>query len=124
MKILIIDDDEAVRRSLRATIEEVDTWEVRDQGFADLHESLENFRPDAVVLDLVEGDVTEEPAAGNRSFEQIRNRWFCPVVVYSGFGHQRHFEHSLVATVSKGGDHRHGGSASLDGIRSDDADDS
>ena len=104
MKVLIVDDDEAVRRSLRATIEEVDAWEAMDQGFDGLHETLEDFRPDAVVLDLIEGGVTEEPAAGNRSFDQIRDRWFCPVVVHSAFKDQQKFGHPLVATVSKGGD--------------------
>lgn len=104
MKVLIVDDDEAVRRSLRAQIEEVDAWEAKDQGFDGLSEILEEFRPDAVVLDLIKGDVTEEPAAGNRSFEQIRDRWFCPVVVHSAFKDQQKFGHPLVATVSKGRD--------------------
>ena len=105
MKVLIIDDDEAVRRSLRASIEEVDAWKTMARGFEGLDEALEDFRPDAVVLDLVDGDVTEEPAAGNRSFDQIRDNWFCPVVVYSGFGERREFdEHPLVKTVSKGRD--------------------
>ena len=104
MKVLIIDDEEDVRRTLRDTIrEKMDAWDVRDQGFAELNKTLEDFRPDAVVLDLVEGDVTEEPAAGNRSFKQIRDNWFCPVVVYSGFGDLREFdEHPLVTMVSKG----------------------
>ncbi|MCY3734246.1 MAG: hypothetical protein OXG42_08190 [Chloroflexi bacterium] len=100
MKVLIIDDHEAVRQSLRATLREAD-WDVVDQGFADVDQTLASFRPDAVVLDLVEGDVTE-PAAGNRSFEQIRSNWFCPVVVYSGYADQRTFGHPLVETVPKG----------------------
>ena len=104
MKVLIVDDDEAVRRSLRDQIKEVDAWEAKDQGFDGLGEALEEFRPDAVVLDLVEGGVTEEPAAGNRSFKQLRSKWFCPVVVYSAFTGQQEFEHPLVSTVSKGGD--------------------
>lgn len=104
MRVLIIDDDEAVRRSLRTTIEEVDDWEVRDQGFDGLDETLKIFRPDAVVLDLVKGGVTEEPGAGNRSFEQIRDRWFCPVVVWSAFEEQQEFDHPLVEKVSKGKD--------------------
>lgn len=102
MKVLIIDDDEDVRRSLRATIGEVG-WEVEDQGFDGLDETLGNFRPDAVVLDLVEGGVTEGPDAGNHSFERIHSRWFCPVVVWSAFKDRQEFGHPLVATVPKGG---------------------
>ena len=101
MKVLIVDDDEAVRLSLRAQIEKGDPWEVKDQGFDGLGEVLEEFRPDAVVLDLVEGDVTGEPAVGNRSFEQIHDRWFCPVVVYSGYGVRQKFKHPLAVAVSK-----------------------
>ena len=104
MKVLIIDDDKEVRRSLRATIDEVDDWEAMDQGFDGLGKTLANFRPDAVVLDLVEGGVTEGPDAGNHSFEQIRGRWFCPVVVWSAFEDRQEFEHPLVAKVPKGGD--------------------
>lgn len=104
MRVLIIDDDEAVRRSLRTTIEEVDDWEAKDQGFDSLGETLKSFRPDAVVLDLVKGGVTEEPDAGNRSFKQIRDRWFCPVVVWSAFEEQQEFDHPLVEKVSKGKD--------------------
>lgn len=103
MKVLIIDDDEAVRHSLRITIEE-GGWEIEDQGFDGLDETLGSFRPDAVVLDLVKGDVTDEPDAGNRSFDQIRDRWFCPVVVWSAFEEHQEFEHPLVERVSKGKD--------------------
>ena len=105
MKVLIIDDDETARQTLGATIsEETDAWEVREQAFENLGEVLEDFRPDAVVLDLVEGGATEEPDAGNRSFEQIRGRWFCPVIVYSAFKDRQEFEHPLVSTVVKGTD--------------------
>ena len=104
MKILIIDDEEAVRQSLRRQIEKGNDWKVKDQGFDELDKVLEDFRPDAVVLDLVEGRVTDESAAGNRSFEQIRKMWFCPVVVHSAFGKEQKFTHSLVATVCKGTD--------------------
>ena len=104
MKVLIIDDDEAVRRSLRITVEEVDDWEAKEQGFDGLDETLGSFRPDAVVLDLVKGDVTDEPDAGKRSFEQIRSRWFCPVVVWSAFEEHQEFDHPLVERVSKGKD--------------------
>ena len=102
MRVLIVDDDADVRQSLQETINEAaGDWEVRDQGFESVPETLASFRPDAVVLDLVQGDVTE-PAEGNRSFQLIRSQWFCPVVVYSGFQAQQHFEHPLVKTIVKG----------------------
>lgn len=103
MRVLIIDDDERVRQTLQVTIEERDGWEVRSQGFRNLPKALAEYRPDAVVLDLVEGDVTEDDdIAGNQSFVEIRNNWFCPVVVYSDHQGQENFEHAFVEIVPKG----------------------
>ena len=75
---------------------------VRDRGFeAGLDDALLSFRPDAVVLDLVD-DVPGQPAAGNDAYERIWSTWFCPVVVYSAYCDQQQFDHPLVATVVKG----------------------
>ena len=106
LRVLVIDDDEGVRTVLRSELEEDGDgagWEVRGQGFEDVPEALIRFRPDMVVLDLVEGELSEGKDSGNRSFEQIRDVWFCPVVVYTGFGQTRAFEaHQQVVQVTKG----------------------
>ena len=104
MKVLIIDDDEGVRETLQATIaDEVDGWDVDDQDFQNVDQALVRFRPDAIVLDLVEGDATDE-VAGNDSFGEIRRNWFCPVVVYSAHQGRENFGHTLVEIIPKGAD--------------------
>ena len=104
MRVLIIDDDEGVRQTLRDTIaDEVDGWDVEGQDFQNVDRALARFRPDAIVLDLVEGNVTDE-VAGNTSFDEIRRNWFCPVVVYSDHQGRQNFEHTLVEIIPKGAD--------------------
>lgn len=110
LRVLVIDDDERVRTALESELEEDDgpagdwvEWEVRGQGFADVRNALARFRPDMVVLDLVEGKIPNDSDSGNRSFEWIRDYWFCPVVIYTGFAARRTFkEHPQVVLVTKG----------------------
>lgn len=112
LRVLVIDDEEGVRTALQSELEERvalveggPDWEVRTQGFDNVEAALVRFRPDMVVLDLIEGQIPNEIDSGNRSFELIRDNWFCPVVVYTGFAPRRDFEeHAQVAQVTKGRD--------------------
>lgn len=115
LRVLVIDDEEAVQSAIQSELEEAGGdvadglgdagWEVHSQGFDGVAAALGRMRPDLVVLDLVEGQITDEAASGNRSFEHIRDNWFCPVVVYTGFGEVRTFqEHPQVVQVTKGMD--------------------
>ena len=106
MKVLLIDDDADLRQVLRATLEEESDWEVEDRGFENVDETLARFRPDMMVLDIVEGEAAGAPGqdTGNTWFDRIRETWFCPVVVYSAFPGRRRFDHPLVATITKGAD--------------------
>ena len=61
LRVLVIDDEERVRAALQAEIEEAEApstggagWQVSSQGFADVETTLVRFRPDMVVLDLLE----------------------------------------------------------------------
>ena len=102
MKVLIIDDNEQLRKTLRTAIEEERSWEIEDQGFESLPESLCQFRPDMIILDLINGAPQNDQDEGNASFEQIRETWFCPVIVYSAFPEKQTFDHPYVASVPKG----------------------
>ena len=80
LRVLVIDDAEGVRAALQSELEEREAsvesepeWEVRTQGFDNLEAALVGFRPDMVVLDLIEGEVPNEIDSGNRSFDQIRD---------------------------------------------------
>ena len=110
LRVLVIDDDEGVRVALEEEVAEMEDdtkdgpgWEVRSQGFDDVEGALIRFRPDIVVLDLLEGQFPNTRDSGNRSFERIRDVWFCPVVVYTAFVERRTFEeHPQVVQVTKG----------------------
>ena len=105
MKVLIIDDDADLRQVLRAALAEDVDWTVEDRGFEDVDETLTRFRPDMMVLDIVEGEAAGEldQDAGNMWFDRIRETWFCPVVVYSAFPARWSFDrHPFVDTITKG----------------------
>ncbi|MCY3932082.1 MAG: hypothetical protein OXH70_10200 [Acidobacteria bacterium] len=102
MKVLVIDDDPDVKETLQDTLKEAGGWTVLGRGFTDAEDALRSWRPDLVVLDLVEDSVVDAPDSGNAAFERIWEIWFCPVVVYSAFPDQQDFNHPLVAQVEKG----------------------
>ena len=105
MRVLIIDDDADLRQVLRATLAEDIDWEVKDQGFEDVDETLARFRPDMMVLDIVGGEAAGEQGqdVGHTWFDRIRETWFCPVVVYSAFPARWSFDrHPFVDTITKG----------------------
>ena len=110
LRVLLIDDEEAVRTALKHEIEERaapngdgQKWTIQSQGFDRVKEALVSFRPDVVVLDLIEGQIPGETVSGNQSFVEIRDNWFCPVVVHTGFADNRDFEeHPQVVQVTKG----------------------
>lgn len=104
IRVLIIDDKVNLRQTLRGTLEEESEWKVLDHGFEGLDEILVRFRPDLIVLDLVEGEPPKVTDTGNKSFNQIRETWFCPVVVYSAYPDEQLFDHPLVEKIVKGAD--------------------
>lgn len=104
VRVLIIDDEVNLRQTLRDTLAEDPEWQVLDHGFEGLDEVLVRFRPDLVVLDLVEGEPPEGTSTGNKSFNQIRETWFCPIVVYSAYPDEQLFDHPLVERIVKGSD--------------------
>ena len=103
MRVLIIDDDPDLRQTLLGTLtEEEPKWEFYDRDFDGLDEALSHFRPDMLVLDLLEGQGADGKAAGNEAFNDVWKKWFCPIVVYSAFPDEQSFDHSLVEAVTKG----------------------
>ena len=106
----MIDDEPWVRAALtselgegEASVEDGARWEVQSQGFDGVEAALVSFRPDMVVLDLVEGEIPHEMDSGNRSFEQIWKTWYCPIVVYTSHADKRTFpEYDQVVQVIKG----------------------
>lgn len=110
VRVLVIDDEQSVRKALTSELTEEGAsagdalrWEVQSQGFAGVEAALVSFRPDMVVLDIAEGQIPDEVDTGNRSFEQIWDTWYCPIVVYTSYEGRRAFSESdQVVEVIKG----------------------
>ena len=71
VRILVIDDEARVRSALESELEEDKgpgedgtVWEVRGQGFDGVKDALVRFRPDMVILDLVEGGDSQRQRLG------------------------------------------------------------
>ena len=78
-------------------------WQVHSQGFDGVEATLTSFRPDMVVLDIVEGPIPDEVNSGDQSFEQIWDTWYCPIVVYTSHEGTKTFSESdQVVEVVKG----------------------
>ena len=106
MKLLFIDDepdniDPAVR-ALRAAGEECDV-----SDFHQTESKLDTFRPDIVILDLLEGPVPEQNATGLEDYDLVWNERFCPLVVYSAHPEivtDQYPPHPFVKSAKKGSD--------------------
>ncbi|TVQ30915.1 MAG: response regulator [Phycisphaeraceae bacterium] len=84
--ILIIDDQQGILDILTEEINQaiVGVQCVSETDFDRAVEKLEECRPDAVVLDLLQGAGTTDPP-GQRTWQRIWTGRFCPVVVYTAF---------------------------------------
>jgi len=106
-KVLIIDDEQGIinilREEIQANFEGIKC--VCESDFNQAVECIERERPDAVVLDLLEGAVTADPP-GQRTWKSIWEGRFCPVIIYTAFGGELHppvpENHPFVKLVVKG----------------------
>ena len=84
LRILFVEDDEEsidpVRRLIGQGEIGVDCHAV---GFDQAKQVMGALRPDIVVLDLWEGDVSEEKNRGSEHLNFIWDQQFCPVIIHS-----------------------------------------
>ena len=84
LKVLIIDDNEDSIADLREKIEEVYSNIVCEYcDFAVAKRQLSNFRPNLVVLDLLEGSPSDRNRPGLAIEDIIWNQGFRPIIIYS-----------------------------------------
>jgi CTP synthase len=105
MKVLFIDDDPAsIKPAMEKLIE--NNFSCRTTNFSEHKKTLENYKPDIIILDMMEGTPANDPEgkAGKEYFKSIWNIHFCPLVVYSADPTLMTETHPLVATVKKGKD--------------------
>jgi CheY-like chemotaxis protein len=107
MQILIVDDD---RKSVEPLQEEIRKtfvgFESMIVGFKDSTQVIEHFKPHVVVLDIMQGNPSDNDAAGLSTCDFIWHARFCPLVFYTAVpehleGDER-LPHPLVKTVKKG----------------------
>ena len=109
MKILLVEDDPDFIRILRKTIRErkLSEEEPLETGFDGAEEKIKTVRPDAVVLDIYDGDPAKGIDRGSESLDLIWKDHFCPVIVYSANPERAKKvcgEHPFVRYVAKGKD--------------------
>ena len=87
MNILIVDDDESVAEVIRRRLEEqIEGSNVETEtSFDTALERIRQFQPDLLVLDLLEGDLTENIASGLIKVRSKLER-FVPLVFFSALG--------------------------------------
>lgn len=86
-KVFIVDDDQAIVDMLKEEIEQAIEGVacVFELDFAQAVARVKSERPDAVILDLLDGGVTADPP-GQHTWQSIWTGRFCPVIVYTAFG--------------------------------------
>lgn len=106
MKLLFIDDElDSIDPARRALIAEGEECEV--SGFEDTESNIDKFRPDIVILDLLEGPVAERKTTGLAEYNVVWNERFCPLVIYSAqpeIATDQHPPHPFVKSAQKGRD--------------------
>jgi CheY-like chemotaxis protein len=79
-KILIIDDEEIVRRALKRAFEKFEFQvELAENGYIGLNK-WRDFQPDIILLDLI-----MPVMSGTELLNELANKQHCPIVVMSAF---------------------------------------
>lgn len=106
MRLLFIDDEpDSIGPAVRAL--EATGEECRVSEFGDTEASIDEFRPDVVILDLLEGPTAEQKPTGLTDYDMIWNERFCPLIIYSAqpeIATERHPPHPFVKSAQKGKD--------------------
>jgi CheY-like chemotaxis protein len=84
--ILIIDDEADLAEVIKSTIESeiADTVCVVEVDFRKAPEKIGELRPDAIILDLMEGHQSQN-LPGQSTWKSIWDNTFCPIVIYTGY---------------------------------------
>lgn len=101
MKVLFIEDEP---ETIKAAFDllEADGKICKTCTFSECENDLSSFRPDILVLDLMEGGVPGDISAGNTAYSSICDKRFRPIVVYSANPDLFELPHPLINRVEKG----------------------
>ena len=110
MKLLLVEDD---LDSVSPLIDLIGpSNEVTSARFEEANKKIESFRPDVVVLDRIDGDMTNHVDKGSETLSFISKKYwkkhFCPVIVYSAMAENiedeegEYTKHPFIHYVNKG----------------------
>jgi len=106
LRILVVDDEPESVQPLRAELEKLPDTKVGIVGFDDFQAAIERLAPQIIVLDLARGSPAEKDAPGIQTFEEIWQKKFCPLVVYTAvpdlLGDEPRLTHPFIKLQKKG----------------------
>ena len=104
-KLLFVEDDPDTIESLKELVEKEGLLEQEPMvtNFEKAIDTIKDFRPDVVILDLFDGDPLSGKSEGWKFLDFIRDEHFCPVIVYSAMPEEpEDKKHPLIYYVKKG----------------------
>lgn len=109
MKLLLVDDERASVESLIDLVKEDSQKEILYvENFREVEEKIKSFRPDVVILDIIDVNSKDRRNEGSESLRFIWKEYFCPVIVYSAVAEEikdeenEYSNHPLIHYVKKG----------------------
>lgn len=106
LKLLFIEDQKESIKPVLDLIKGQKEMHPEFSEFEDAEDKIDSHRPDIVILDILEGGDSAKPE-GMKTFDFIRNKHFCPIVVYSAVPEkidERYIQHPFVKSIQKGSD--------------------
>jgi CheY-like chemotaxis protein len=106
LRILVVDDEPTSVQPLCAELGKSHNTTVTVVGFDDFQNAIERFAPQIIVLDLARGSAADKDAPGIQTFEDIWQKRFCPLVVYTAvpdlLGDEPRLTHPFIKLQKKG----------------------
>jgi CTP synthase len=102
----VVDDEPKSVQPLCAELEKSPDTTVAVVGFEDFQTAIEQLAPHIIVLDLARGSATEKDTPGVHTFDDIWQKRFCPLVVYTAvpelLGDEARLAHPFIKLQKKG----------------------
>ena len=107
MKVMFIDDNpDSVADAMETLEDEFETTELWLENFERGKSNIGKSRPDILVLDVWDGKAQESDPSGFGIMNDIWDRHFCPVIIYSAdskiISDVPQFNHPFIKIISKG----------------------
>ena len=105
MKLLFVEDDSQAIEPLIDLLVDKELIEPEPpvEKFDKAIETIKDVRPDVVILDIFDGDLADQKNEGQKPLDFIRDKHFCPVIIYSARPEEIEYEnHHFIHSVKKG----------------------